>query len=82
MSGPMGNGAIASLSDVEPEAFKQLLLACVKAGVAVTIGSTRDGSTVTVALLDGGQVHKAYASDAAELETIIETICLQAEVVS
>lgn len=76
-----GAGATESLKDVEAEVIKQTIAACVKAGVAVTFGRTRDGSCLTLALLDGGQVHKAYAGDAAEFEAILETVQIQANLI-
>jgi len=48
-------------------------------GVGITFAPTRDKSALAVVILDNGTTVKAYASDVAELEVIIETLLLQAQ---
>ena len=74
-----GDGAIQTLRSCDAEDIKRLVVAVLQAGAALTLGGTRDGSSISLAIIDKGQVTKAYAADLAELEALIETIELQAQ---
>lgn len=54
--------------DFDPEALGTLARSVLRAGDALLIGCTRDGSAVRVILFDGDDKHSEYFGDDASLE--------------
>jgi len=73
-----GNAA-ETWETVDPSLVMSALIALAKVGTSITFSVTRDGGTVGVMLMDDGVKYPAYAGDTVELETLLESIRLQAE---
>lgn len=69
-----------TLEAVDPEDLKATVVAVLKTGAAITLSFTKDKSSLSLSIIDNGQVQRAYAADIAELEVLMESIQLQASV--
>lgn len=79
LSGQTEKSATFTLEEIDAEDLKKAVLATLKVGAAITLSLSRDKSTVCLSIIDNGKVEKAYAANVAELEVLLETIQLQAE---
>ena len=66
---------------VDPGLLMRAVVALSKARVGLTLSTTRKGDAVSLSLLDGGAVSKAYPATTEEIEALLEAICIQADLV-
>lgn len=64
---------------VDPSALVKAIAALSQAGTSITFSTTRNGNTVCVMLMDDGVKYPAYCGSVEELETVLETVTLQAK---
>lgn len=62
------------LESCDPEKLWNAAIAVVKSGCALTIASTRDGSTLVITVLENGEAERAYAEDVTQAEDILDQI--------
>lgn len=73
--GGVKNGSSSDiLENCDPEKLWNAAIAVVKSGCALTIASTRDGSTLVITVLENGEAERAYAEDVTQAEDILDQI--------
>ena len=68
------SGAIEALQDVDESALARLIVHVLQMGAGISLAITKDFSSVSITVHDGGSKSKFYATSTDELEKVIEQL--------
>lgn len=80
LSGTTGSSVTDLWTNVDPEKLILALNKLANMGVSITFAPTRDKGAMSVTLVDDGNKTKAYPTSGDEMDVILESISLQADI--